>query len=173
MAADLLKQNRFGSLPKWYQLGVPHKRWPLHLKDVAPVNQRLISEMLVMDISLQAAWTQSLRWIQEVPEGVQRGNTVEAKLTTEGVKRMFDIGHVEKTTEAEVRATVNVFPVEERAKERERVIKHTKPFNERYGRDTLLGLKLLRDKDLVGTLRDTRVPFTLDAYPGGLGRRTW
>ena len=162
MAADLLKQNRFGSLPKWYQLGVPHKRWPLHLKDVAPVNQRLISEMLVMDISLQAAWTQSLRWIQEVPEGVQRGNTVEAKLTTEGVKRMFDIGHVEKTTEAEVRATVNVFPVEERAKERERVIKHTKPFNERYGRDTLLGLKLLRAKDLVGTVHAGKFCITLD-----------
>ena len=76
-----MKQNRFGCLPKWYQLGVPRKRWPLHLKDVAPVHQRLISELLVMDHSLKEAWSKSLRWIQEVPEGVERGNTVEAKLT--------------------------------------------------------------------------------------------
>jgi len=115
-----------------------------------------------MDHSLKEAWSKSLRWIQEVPEGVERGNTVEAKLTPEGVKRMCEIGHAEKTTAAEVQSTVNVFPVEERAKERERVIKHTKPFNERYGRDTLLGLKLLRAKDLVGTVHDGKYCITLD-----------
>ena len=162
MAAELLKQNRFGCLPKWYQLGVPRKRWPLHLKDVAPVHQRLLTEMIVMDLSLKEDWSKSLRWIQEEPEGVAKGQTVEAKLTAEGVKRMCAIGQAEETIEAEVRATVNVFPVEERAKERERVIKHTKPFNERYGRDTLLGLKLLRAKDLVGTVHDGKYCITLD-----------
>ena len=162
MAADLLKQNRFGCLPKWYQLGVPRKRWPLHLKDVAPVDQKLISELLVMDLSLKEAWSKSLRWIQEKPEGVERGHTVEAQLTTEGVARMCRIGHAEETTADQVMSTVNVFPVEERAKERERVIKHTKPFNERYGRDTLLGLKLLRAKDLVGTVHDGKFCITLD-----------
>ena len=158
----MLKQNRFGCLPKWYQLGVPRKRWPLHLKDVAPVDQKLISELLVMDLSLKEAWSKSLRWIQEKPEGVERGHTVEAQLTTEGVARMCRIGHAEETTADQVMSTVNVFPVEERAKERERVIKHTKPFNERYGRDTLLGLKLLRAKDLVGTVHDGKFCITLD-----------
>ena len=162
MADELLKQNRFGSLPKWNQLGVPAKKWPLHLKDVPPVNRQLISDLTVMDILLKDAWRTSLRWITEVPEGVERGHTVEAKLSPEGIARMVSVGQAEKTEAHLVMSTVNVFPVEERAKERERVIKHTKAFNERFGRDTLLGLKLLRAKDLVGTVHDGTYCVTLD-----------
>ena len=162
MADELLRQNRFGSLPKWNQLGVPAKRWPLHLKDVPPVNRQLISDLTVMDILLKDAWRTSLRWITEVPEGVERGHTVEAKLSPEGIARMVSVGQAEKTEAHLVMSTVNIFPVEERAKERERVIKHTKAFNERFGRDTLLGLKLLRAKDLVGTVHDGTYCVTLD-----------
>ena len=155
-------QNRFGSLPKWDQLGVPRKRWPLHLKHVAPVDQAKIFNLTVMDIVLKNSWQKAQHWINEVPEGVERGTTVEAKLTREGLARMVSIGQAEATFEHLVKSTVNIFPVEERMKERERVIKHTKSFNERFGRDTLLGLKLLRAKDLVGTVHDGKYCVTLD-----------
>ena len=162
MADELLKQNRFGSLPKWAQMGLRPKRWPLHLKDVAIVNRRLLSDLTVMESQLKLDWHHSIRYITDVPEGVERGHSVEAKLTPEGLARMVSVGQAEETDAALVMATVNVFPVEERAKQRERVIKHTKSFNERYGRETLLKLKLLRAKDLVGTVHEGKYCVTLD-----------
>ena len=161
---QLLRQNRCGQQPKWSQLGLAFPNDPLHLKNVQPLTLSVVDEMAkaLRDPELTTRWFKVRKWITVPQPGLPRGRAVEAALTPDEVALMVEVGQAEHTTFTEVRSMCIIFPVPELMKSRRRVIKHTKWFNDTYGRDTLTGTKLLRTKDLVQSVHDGKYAITLD-----------
>ena len=162
MANALLTQNRYGQAPSWSQMGLEFTKDPLHLKHVLALNRDELEKLLTEGSDLWKRWMYVRKWITEPQEGVARGRTVEAQLTLDEVRMFVQVGQCEETTADQVRSTVNIFPTPEPFKHRRRVIKHTKAFNERFGKESLVGVKLLRAKELVDTVHDGEYAITLD-----------
>ena len=114
------------------------------------------------DPDLETRWFNVKKWITVPQPGLPRGRAVEAALTPEEVEIMVEVGQAEGTTFKAMRSTCIIFPVPELMKQRRRVIKHTKYFNETYGRDTLSGIKLLRPRELVRSVHDGTYAIELD-----------
>ena len=164
MVDALLRQNRCGHAPKWTQLGIALPKDPLHLKNV---NALLLDELdrmalALKDPDLQARWFKVKKWITVPQPGLPRGRAVDAILSEDELRMMIDVGQAEGTTAQEVRSTCHIFPVSEYLKHRRRVIKHTKCFNDTYGKDTLAGVQLLRTRDLVKSVHDGTYVIQLD-----------
>ena len=178
-----MRQNRCGQQPKWSQLGIDFGEDPLHLKNVTPLVydkaledpdlQKVrhkkgfdssIDEMALAleNPDLKNRWFRVKRWITVPQMGVPRGRAVEAGLTADEVQLMIDFGHCEGTSFEEVVSTCHLFPVAEVMKSRRRLIKHSKWFNETFGRETLEGIHLLRTSELVQSIHDGTHAITLD-----------
>jgi len=162
MADQLLRQNRFGQQPKWEQLGIDVPRFPLHIKNVTPINYGALEAIDVQDESLREKWRRAKRWITEPQAGIPRTSCTEAAFTEEEHKLFQSCGQSVPTEAKRVRATVNIFFRPEQAKERSRVIKHTKAFNDAFGRETLLGTTLLNTKQNTRAVHHGEWAVTLD-----------
>ena len=164
MVDALLRQNRCGQQPKWTQLGISLPKDPLHLKNVSALLLDELDRMALAlkDPDLQARWFKVKKWITVPQPGLPRGRAVDAELTEDELRMMIDVGQAEGTTVQEVRSTCNIFPVSEYLKRRRRVIKHTKCFNDTFGKDTLAGVRLLRTRDLVKSVHDGTYVIQLD-----------
>ena len=84
-------------------------------------------------------------------------------MTDEEIEIMVAVGHAELVTDLKkVKSTVNVFPVGENFKKRRRLIKHTKAFNDEFGKDSLEGLRMLKTKELVPTVHEGKYAICMD-----------
>ena len=167
MAHILLNQNRFGLQPKWSQFMAdihgaedPHS-FPLHVKPVPVIDLKRLS-MLSSSLSTKERWHKVSKWITEEPLGVLKGRPYDANFTETEIKLMIAAEHIRPIEATDVKSTVNMFTIPEFLKRRRRVIKHTKPFNDHYDKDTLLGIKLIRAKALSGTVHDGKFAIHLD-----------
>ena len=146
-------------------MGVLIADHPLHQKNVATILRYEVDLLPVVDQELLARWVRVKRWLTDAPVGVKRGRAVEARMTDDEVKIMVGCGHAELIDEDKVRSTVNVFPVGENFKNRRRLIKHTKAFNETFGKDSLECLSMIKTKDLVPSVHDGMFAICMD-YSG-------
>ena len=162
MVDKLLKHNRHGQQPKWSDMGVHIANHPLHQKDVLTILRYEVDLLPVEDQELLARWARVKRWLTDAPVGVERGRAVEARMTDDEIKIMIAVGHAELIDEDKVRSTVNVFPVGENFKKRRRLIKHTKAFNEAFGKEYLEGLGMLKTQDLVPSVHDGKFAICMD-----------
>eukprot|EP00760_Papus_ankaliazontas_P007159 PhM_4_TR13291/c1_g2_i2/m.92127 len=153
VANRLIRGNRFGNLPDSYLLGVEQEKLPLHMKDVETIDIDRLRALPFAHPTLSEQWDQVWQWLRGThPTNVRRGKGTEANVSADEMKRLLELEHVEPTTVDQVRSTCDVFPVLELSKGRRRLIKHTKWLNERFGREFLLGVKLLRTYDLAVTV---------------------
>ena len=163
MAKKLLENNRYGQAPKWADMGLGQSPDdPLHQKDVKTVRREELDALPVEDPLLKARWERVKRWLTQEPKEVARGRALEAKMTPDEVRLMVAIGHAEKIAAEDVKSTVHLFPTEEKFKKRRRLIKHSKAFNDAFGKDVLENIKMLRAKDLVRTVHDGRYAVCVD-----------
>ena len=173
--ASLLKNNRCGHQPKWSQLGLDVGDLPIHVKKVEAARmtrpndgpkdpRQYLDDMAeaLGDPELKRRWFRVRKWITEKQVGVPRGSIVEADLNEAEVTLMFDAGQCAHTTFEMVEGTVVIFTVPEHFKQRRRVIKHTKAFNQAFGKDTLEGIRLLSNKDLVQSVHDGEYAICVD-----------
>ena len=166
MVTQLLTQNRHGQAPKSAQMRLPitTSHLPLQQKPVSPFKSHLLTSLVTReeDQVIRDRWMRTFKWTHVAPVGIARGRAVEAKLSLAELNIMLAIGHAEETSEGEVKATCNLFPVPELFKKRRRLIKHTKTFNDFYGKDSLEGIKLLKAKELVATVHEGKYAICLD-----------
>lgn len=165
MVSKMLDQNRHGQLPKFAQMGVDLGNpddLPAHVKPVATILRDKIEHLPVERPNLRQRWVRVKKWLTEQPRGVRRGFANEARLREEDIVQMEAAQHIAEVAAADVMSTCNVFCVPEIFKNRKRVIKHTKWFNEQYGKESLEGLKLLRAKELVRSVYAGKYAITLD-----------
>ena len=165
MVRKMLDQNRHGQLPKFAQMGVDlgnTDELPAHVKPVDTILRDDLEKMPVQNGSLLKRWLRVKKWLTEEPQGVRRGRANEARLRVEDIDQMEAALHIAEVAAKDVKSTCNIFCVPEIFKHRKRVIKHTKWFNEQYGKASLEGLKLLRAKELVRSVHAGKYAITLD-----------
>jgi len=178
----LLKANKFSQQPGWGDMGLElnsivlddnkidknkikdanNNLDPLHQKNVAPIDIGKLDALDVKDTELRKRWQRVRKWITVAPKEVSRGRATEARMTADEVAIMVNIGHAELTSEGRVRSTVNVFPHAEPFKKRRRLIKHSKAFNDFFGKEVLEKIFLLNGRALVHTVHDGRFAVCLD-----------
>eukprot|EP00760_Papus_ankaliazontas_P026211 PhM_4_TR3017/c2_g6_i1/m.89384 len=125
----MLNHNRFGQLPKAEHIGIDFSEWPLHLKDVPTLDQRKLATLPLANSSLLPQWQGVSKWLTGNHGEIPIGQALEARINDAELNRMLAIGHVEGTTHDDVKGTCHLFPVPEPAKQRRRLIKHTKSLN--------------------------------------------
>eukprot|EP00760_Papus_ankaliazontas_P018008 PhM_4_TR17416/c2_g1_i1/m.82265 len=163
LVSKMLRSNRYAQLPKSETLGIAYDHLPLHIKPVTPINLAILDTLHVVDGALLARWRAVQQWLSGEHPPVRHHNTVhEARITDAELARLIEVAQVEPTSAEMVKATCNVFPIPEFSKNRRRLIKHTKDLNDTFGKDTLVGVKLPRTKDLPATVFDGSYCITLD-----------
>jgi len=135
---------------------------PLHLKDVPTINVQQLDSLKVEDAEVLERWRRVSRWITVAPKDIHRGRTVEARMTADEVALMVALGHAELTSEGKVKSTVNVFPHAEPFKKRRRLIKHTKAFNDFFGKEVLEKITLLHGRSLTDSVHDGTFAVCMD-----------
>jgi len=135
---------------------------PLHQKNVPVIHLDKLDALTVEDPELRDRWRRVRKWITIAPKDIHRGRPVEARMTAEEVAIMVSIGHAEITTEGNVKSTVNLFPHAEPFKKRRRLIKHTKAFNDFYGKEVLEKINLLHGRELIQSVHDGRYAIMMD-----------
>ena len=143
-------------------MGVPTKRYEVRQAAVDPVSRQELRNLYIKDPEISSRWLRVEKWLTDAPVGVKKERAYEARMTDEEIKIMVALGHAEYIDESMVRATVNVFPVSEEFKKRSRLIKHTKAFNDAYGKEFLVGIKMIKAKDLVRTVHDGTYAICMD-----------
>lgn len=132
----MLRSNRYAQQPKSDTLGLDWGHLPLHVKKVGTVNLDIVDFLPVANPELRLQWTQARKWIDgDHPHDVPRGSAHEARITDEELHLLLEADQIEPTSADQVLSTCNLFPVVELAKQRRRLIKHTKGLNDRFDRD--------------------------------------
>ena len=165
MVSKMLNQNRHGQLPKFTQLGVDlgdTDDLTAHVKPVKTILRDEIEHLPVKRANLLQRWLRVKKWLTEQPQGVRRGRANEAELRVVDIEQMEAAQHIAEINAKDVMSTCNIFGIPEIFKHRKRIIKHTKWFNEKYGKESLEGLKLLRAKELVHSVYAGRYAISLD-----------
>jgi hypothetical protein len=122
-----------------------------------------IDEMPVVFPDLRRKWQRVLPWITGAhPDDIPYVRSHDARITTTELRQLLDAGQIEATDAGSIRATCNLFPVPELSKGRRRLIKHTKALNDRFGKETLLHVSLIRAQDLRATVHRGKYAITLD-----------
>ena len=168
----MLDANRFGQAPGWEDLGLNSNsnsnsnykdpQFKLHLKDVQTIHLDKLDALSVEDDELHERWRRVRKWITIAPKDIHRGRPVEARMTADEVALMVSFGHAELTPEGNVKSTVNVFPHAEPFKKRRRLIKHTKAFNDFYGKEVLEKTTLLHGRALIESVHDGKFAIMMD-----------
>jgi hypothetical protein len=160
----MLNANRHAQHPQSDTLGLGDwSHLPLHVKAVNIVDLASIDSLPVSNPKLRHNWQRVVPWIMGThPQDVPFGHSHDARITSDELQRLLDAKQIEPTEPEAVRATCNVFPVLELSKQRRRLIKHTRALNERFGRETLLHIKLIRAQDLRATVHKGKHAITLD-----------
>jgi hypothetical protein len=159
----MLNANRHAQQPKSETLGLRCDHLPLHVKRVNVVDLNQVAALDVVDEQLRRDWQRVLMWVDgSHPQDVPCIQSHDARITRDELRLLLDAGHVEPTENGLVKATCNLFPVPELSKGRRRLIKHTKAMNDRFGKETLIGIKLIRAQDLRATVHNGRFAITLD-----------
>jgi len=144
-------------------MGLPLKSDdPLHQKNVGTIELSKLERLAVEDKDLLERWKRVRKWITIAPKDIHRGTPMQARMTADEVAIMVNIGHAELTAEGNVRSTVNVFPHAEPFKHRRRLIKHTKAFNQFFGKEVLEKLSLLHGRELLRSVHDGTYVIALD-----------
>lgn len=114
--------------------------WPLHVKNVSPIDLVALGELQVIDAEVMAKFKVSLDWITEPLKYQGLATSLRApaaRLSESDVQKMLEVDQIRHVNPNEVRGGVILFPVEEPAKTRRRCIKHTRDINDFFGKDTL------------------------------------
>eukprot|EP00760_Papus_ankaliazontas_P026115 PhM_4_TR3007/c1_g1_i6/m.37676 len=159
----MIRGNRCGNLPSSDLLDIDTSDLPLHVKDVTPLSLQALADLPCCAPDVDDRWRRVHGWlIGDHPSDVSRGRGTEARITRHELDLLLELKHIERTTREAVLSTCDVFPVPEPAKLRRRLIKHTKWLNARFGKDTLLKIKLSRTADLGFSVLDGDFCVTLD-----------
>ena len=167
VATRLFDNCRHGQCPSWPDLGLDEddpSQFPAHIKDVAPNAGAGILELPSTGEGLvaRANFRRALRFIHDIPVGIHKDRAIDAKLARHEVEKMLLVKQIEETHFEDVAAHVHLFTTVERMKKRRRVIKHTKAFNELYGKETLLGIKLINVANLIRSVHDGSYSISFD-----------
>ena len=161
VAKRLLENCSHAQCPSWSDLGLgvdDPSHYPAHIKDVPPNAGAGILDLPPSSSDPNSLARRNFRkalcFIHDIPVGIEKGRAIDAKLAQHEIERMLAVSQLEETHFENVKSNVHVFTTVEHMKKRRRVLKHTKSFNDLFGRATLLGIKLTNVANLVRSVHD-------------------